>query len=150
VVFLRSLRRLLVSASVFPSSPILVTLMKEALNPSETSILARATRRNIPEDAILHILSFKWNSLQPYGCCVRLVCMPYRLVERESLVLPGGIMPAWSLLNQQEMYLQWDLGFWPQALAYFQAVRESLDTTVKMVRKLLMKIRLSCCCVCTA
>jgi hypothetical protein len=38
-VFLRSVRRLLVAASVVPSSPILVTLMKEALSSSETSVL---------------------------------------------------------------------------------------------------------------
>jgi hypothetical protein len=40
---LRSVLQLLVTANVVPSPPIIVTLMKETLCSSETSILTRAT-----------------------------------------------------------------------------------------------------------
>jgi hypothetical protein len=49
--------RLLVTAKV-PSSPILATLMMEAIRSSETYAPTRATRRNFPEDVILRNHSY--------------------------------------------------------------------------------------------
>jgi hypothetical protein len=45
---------LLVTANVIPTSPILVTLMMEAIHSAETSVLIRATGSHIPKDGILH------------------------------------------------------------------------------------------------
>jgi hypothetical protein len=50
---LRSMCRMLVNANIVPSSPILVTLMMEALLSSGTLVLTRATQHNDPEDGIL-------------------------------------------------------------------------------------------------
>jgi hypothetical protein len=71
--FLRSVRRLLVTANVVPSSLILVTLMMEALSSSETSVLIGAKRRKSPEDGILRLHGFTLGNpgfmltQEPYG-----------------------------------------------------------------------------------
>jgi hypothetical protein len=52
IVFLRIMLQLLIIANV-PSSPILVTLIMEAIRPSKTLTLTRATQHNNIEDGIL-------------------------------------------------------------------------------------------------
>jgi hypothetical protein len=80
-----SVRRLLVTASVFPSSPILVTLMKEALRSYETSVLTRALQRNITEDSILH--SHRSENLKSYIGYSSLILVPLMIEAITSFEL---------------------------------------------------------------
>jgi hypothetical protein len=61
---LRCELRLLVTGNIVPSTPILVTLRVETIRSTETSVLTRATRRNIPEYGILH--SHRRENLKSY------------------------------------------------------------------------------------
>jgi hypothetical protein len=67
----RSMLRLIVTANVDPSSPILVTLMMEAIFSFETSVPTRAARHDIPEDGIIHC--HRREDLKSYT--VRLCCL---------------------------------------------------------------------------
>jgi hypothetical protein len=61
-VFFSSVRRLPVTANVVPSSPI-VTLMKEALSSSETSVLTRATRLTCQKTIFFTVTAVKNSNL---------------------------------------------------------------------------------------
>jgi hypothetical protein len=56
-----------IAACVIPSSPIFVTLMKEAPGSFETSVLTRATRRNNPENTILQWIECLARETEVFG-----------------------------------------------------------------------------------
>jgi hypothetical protein len=93
-IFLCSTHRLLGMANVVPSSPILVTLMMEALSSFETSVLTRTTWRNTPEDGILQ------NWTNPYWYI--LTSQPRRLDNNQSS----------SMVHKFHMPIQWNFLVW--------------------------------------
>jgi hypothetical protein len=103
-----SVLRLLVTA-VVPNSPIIVTLMMEAIHYPETSVLTRPTRSNIPEDGSLKIsrniminfvliLQHSASQLSLWGNCYYWLCtskMFMYMKTQRSNTRDGGIIMLW-------------------------------------------------------
>jgi hypothetical protein len=93
--------RLLVTANVVPSSPILVNLILEALRSPETLVLIRATRCNIPEDGIFR--SHRRGNLKSYTSSFdRSVC---RKTCQNAVNVPTFINCWNSLISVNKYYV---------------------------------------------
>jgi hypothetical protein len=97
MIFLRSVHRLQDRTSVVPSSPILVTLMREALSSSETSVLTRVTQCNIPEDVILH--SHRRENLKSYIRNNVSWCLETKFTKIRRVVTYACIAASWQALS---------------------------------------------------
>jgi hypothetical protein len=133
-VFLGNVLRLLVTANI-PSSPILVTLMMEAICSSKTSVITRATQRNVPEDCILH------NETLPSNCQCRFLvlirCQVQICLEKTRskvyYVLPfdncfinrlGYWHNSWTYIWEQVLNLSWQSDY-PYRFLWFSSVPPS-------------------------
>jgi hypothetical protein len=112
------LRTALAVTSTVPSSSILVTLMKEPLSSSETSVLTSAIWRNIPEYAILY--SHCRENLKSY-----MDNLSWHSVELIKIILSSEFAEEFKLLfcTQRSVPLVYNLTTMKRTLLYCHPIQ---------------------------
>jgi hypothetical protein len=80
-VFLRSVRRLLVTVNVVPSSPIFVTLMMQELSSSETRFLQEPNGVTSQNTAFFIVTAVKTSNLSGHRICFLLHVYVFDLIQ---------------------------------------------------------------------
>jgi hypothetical protein len=100
ILLLHSVRQLLVTANVVPTSPILINMMMQARGFSETSVLTRTTRHyHIPEYSILHCYQRENINTYIYATCS--YCFYSSLLHTLSVL--------WAIIRRSNKQTPWPL-----------------------------------------
>jgi hypothetical protein len=93
--------RLLVTANVVPSPPILFTLMMEAMRSSKPLVFTRATRLQIPQGGVLH--SHHCGNRKSYTVpLLQIICTDCGSIQPAATFLDGAVDRCYAEKNLKE------------------------------------------------